>query len=157
MHALYPVLGSHVTKPNTTFVEDAAREKAILTEAAAIFNKTNMDSQAVEDFLASMGINQKYVVDYNLSTKDGLVVLNTDTNKAILAFRGTSPQSLADWGENFEYVRNDYTVGDSFLLVKDSSKDLIIIEVEEGIPGPGIVLNLLVITTASIFKRKERI
>ena len=56
-----------------------------------------------------------------------------------------------------EYVRNDYTVGDSFLLVKDSSKNLIIIEVEEGIPGPGIVLNLLVITTASIFKRKERI
>ena len=54
-----------------------------------------------------------------------------------------------------EYVRNDYTIGDSFLLVKESSKDLIIIEEEKGIPAPGIFLNLLIITIASIFKKNK--
>ncbi|MBJ23817.1 MAG: hypothetical protein CMB64_04030 [Euryarchaeota archaeon] len=54
-----------------------------------------------------------------------------------------------------EYVRNDYTIGDSFLLVKESSKDLIIFEEEKGIPAPGVFLNLLIITIASIFKKKR--
>ena len=31
-----------------------------------------------------------------------------------------------------EYVRTDNTIGDSFLLVKESSKDLIITEEEKG-------------------------
>ena len=54
-----------------------------------------------------------------------------------------------------EYVRTDNTIGDSFLLVKESSKDLIITEEEKGLPAPGIFLNILVISFASIIKRKN--
>ncbi len=54
-----------------------------------------------------------------------------------------------------EYVRTDNTIGDSFLLVKESSKDLIITEEEKGLPAPGIFLNVLVISFASIIKRKN--
>ena len=53
-----------------------------------------------------------------------------------------------------EYVRTDNTVGDSFLLVKESSKNLIVTEEDKGIPAPGLFLNVLVLTIASIFKKK---
>ena len=54
-----------------------------------------------------------------------------------------------------EYVRTDDTIGDSFLLVKESSKDLIIPEEEKGLPAPGMLLNILVIAFASIFKKEN--
>ena len=54
-----------------------------------------------------------------------------------------------------EYVRTDNTIGDSFLLVKESSKDLIILEEEKGLPAPGMLLNILVIAFASKIKKKN--
>ena len=54
-----------------------------------------------------------------------------------------------------EYVRTDNSIGDSFLLVKESSKDLITVENEKNIPAPGMLLNILTIISASIIKRRD--
>jgi len=54
-----------------------------------------------------------------------------------------------------EYVRTDNSIGDSFLLVKESSKDLITVDEKKGVPAPGMFFNILTIIAASISKRKN--
>ncbi len=54
-----------------------------------------------------------------------------------------------------EYVRTDETIGDSFLLLKETSTTLVI-EEDKGVPGPGIFLNILTLISASLVKRRYR-
>ena len=54
-----------------------------------------------------------------------------------------------------EYVRSDQTIGDSFLLFKETSTALIIEENEKGLPGPSLFINILTLISASIIKRRQ--
>ena len=53
-----------------------------------------------------------------------------------------------------EYVRSDETIGDSFLLLKETSTTLVV-EEEKGMPGPGMFLNILTLISASLIKRRN--
>ena len=103
---LTPIFFDLATKPNTTKVPKVARQRAILNKASSIHNRTKSE-QATNQYLASQGVNN-YVIDYGLSSPDALVAINTQTNKATLAFRGS--QNTNDWLENAEvFHQNDPT------------------------------------------------
>ena len=96
-----PVFFDVATKPNTAEVGTAARDRAILSKASSIYNETK-SQDIVNDYLTKQQMGDKYVIDYDLSTGDGLVAINTKTNKATLAFRG-SRLDLQDAAENLEH------------------------------------------------------
>ena len=103
---LTPIFFDLATKPNTTKVPKAARQRAILNKASSIYNRTKSE-QATNQYLASQGVNN-YVIDYGLSSPDALVAINTNNNQATLAFRGS--QNTNDWLENAEvFHQNDPT------------------------------------------------
>ena len=79
-----------------------ARQRAILNKASAIYNRTKSE-QATNQYLATQGVNN-YVIDYNLSSPDALVAINTNINQATLAFRGSQNmmKNGSDWFENAE-------------------------------------------------------
>ena len=106
----HPIIGNHITKPNTTEVPTLVREKAILTQASTEYFESGKNQQHVENYLAKQGLNDKYTIDYEVSTNDGLVLINNETNKATLAFRGTKPTNLIDWRENLNFATTDWQV-----------------------------------------------
>lgn len=103
---LTPIFFDLATKPNATEVPKAARERAILNQASSLFDETG-SQQRVNDYLARQGVNN-YVIDFELSSPDALVAINTNTNQATLAFKGS--QNINDWFENAEaFPQNDPT------------------------------------------------
>lgn len=106
----HPIIGNHITKPNTTEVPQLVREKAILTQASTEYFESNKNQLHVEQYLAKHGLNNKYTIDYELSTNDGLVLLNNESNNATLAFRGTKPSNIKDWAENLNFATTDWQV-----------------------------------------------
>ena len=105
-----PIFFDVATKPNTTKVAKVARQRAILNKASAIYNRTKSE-QATNQYLATQGVNN-YVIDYNLSSPDALVAINTKNNQATLAFRGSQNmlRNGSDWFENAEvFHQNDPT------------------------------------------------
>ena len=106
----HPIIGNHVTKPNATDVPGLVREKAILAQASTEYYESGKNQQHVEKYLAKQGLNDKYTIDYEFSTNDGLTAINNETNRATLAFRGTKPTNLIDWRENHNYATTDWEV-----------------------------------------------
>ena len=103
---LHPFFGNHITKPNITEIPTDDIDRAILNQAAAIYNETDLNKQSAEKYLNDNGITSKYTIDYDESTRDGLVAVKNKTNKATLVLRGTKPNSITDWKENFEFGKN---------------------------------------------------
>jgi hypothetical protein len=49
-----------------------------------------------------------YILDKSLSNRRGQVYHNPETNKTIVSHRGTKSKSLADWGNNLQYLLGNY-------------------------------------------------
>ena len=99
-HTLHPALTSSLVKPSIQTVPNNVKQLALLNKASNIYYATN-SIRDVESFLTNNKVD--YVIDWELSTKDGLVAINNNTNKATLALRGTHKTHLPDWIENIDY------------------------------------------------------
>ena len=74
------------TKPNIDSLDTDTINKAKMTKASSIFLETDGNEMAVNEMLKDTG----YLFDKDLSTNEGLVLHNPETNDVKVAFRGTS-------------------------------------------------------------------
>ena len=86
----HPIIGNHITKANTQDVPRLVREKALLAKASSVYFESGKNQQQVDSLLQKNGLTN-YTIDYELSTDDGLTVINNKSGKASLVFRGTKP------------------------------------------------------------------
>ena len=107
---LHPIIGNHITKPNTHEVPHSVREKAIMTQGSSEYFESGMNQTHLNDYLSTNSISKKYTVDFELSTEDALVYVNNETGKATVSFRGTQPTNLTDWKENLNFATNDWKI-----------------------------------------------
>ena len=103
----HPIIGNHITKANTQKVPKFVRTKALLAKASSVYFESGKNQQQVDSFLKKNGLTN-YTVDYDLSTGDGLTVINNESGKASLVFRGTKPSNMNDWIENKNYALTDW-------------------------------------------------
>ena len=102
----HPIIGNHITKANTQKVPKFVRTKTLLAKASSVYFESGKNQQQVDSFLKKNGLTN-YTVDYDLSTGDGLTVINNESGKASLVFRGTKPSNMNDWIENKNYALTD--------------------------------------------------
>ena len=107
---LHPIIGNHITKPNTHEVPHSVREKAIMTQGSSEYFESGMNQTHLNDYLNTNNIAKKYTVDFELSTEDALVYVNNETGKATVSFRGTQPTNLTDWKENLNFATTDFKI-----------------------------------------------
>ena len=103
----HPIIGNHITKANIQYVPKSVREKALLAKASSVYFESGKNQQQVDSFLQKNGLTN-YTIDYELSTDDGLTVINNKSGKASLVFRGTKPTNMNDWIENKNYASTDW-------------------------------------------------
>ena len=103
----HPIIGNHITKANTQKVPKFVRTKALLAKASSVYFESGKNQQQVDSFLQKNGLTN-YTIDYDLSTDDGLTVINNKSGKASLVFRGTKPTNMNDWIENKNYALTDW-------------------------------------------------
>ena len=104
---LHPIIGNHITKPNTNEIPAAIREKAIMTQGSTEYFASGRNQLHVNDYLNKHNLGNKYTVDFELSSNDALVYVNNETGTATISFRGTRPTNLMDWRENLDFAFND--------------------------------------------------
>ena len=85
LHAVY---ADNVTKATHADVTPTQRQYAIFNEASLQYNH-GASQQQINNYLRENGI-RNYFIDFDNSSKDGLVVVNRQTNNAILSLRGSS-------------------------------------------------------------------
>ena len=78
--------GLSPTKPNIDSLDTDTINKAKMTKASSIFLETDGNEMATNEILKDTG----YLFDKDLSTNEGLVLHNPETNDVKVAFRGTS-------------------------------------------------------------------
>jgi hypothetical protein len=92
-------------KPTHDKPDIETKEKAILANASYKANKAGL-IEAAKDI--DRGTNGKYVLDPNYSNGGMLTVINTETGKATIVYRGSA--NLPDWGFNimnyFDRINN---------------------------------------------------
>jgi hypothetical protein len=85
LHAVY---ADNVTKPTHADITPTQRQYAIFNEASLQYNH-GASQQQINNYLRENGI-RNYFIDFDNSSKDGLVVVNRQTNNAVLSLRGSS-------------------------------------------------------------------
>ena len=105
---LHPIIGNHITRPNTTEIPELVREKAIMTQGSSEYFESGLNESHVNEYLNKNGLSGKYTIDFETSTNDALVYVNNKSGKATISFRGTQPTNLRDWYENVNFGLIDF-------------------------------------------------
>tara|TARA_R110002050_G_scaffold168703_1_gene300109 strand:- start:121 stop:1998 length:1878 start_codon:yes stop_codon:yes gene_type:complete len=86
--ALHAVYVDNVTKPTHQDITPSQRQYAVFNEASIKYNHTGSQQQ-INNYLRENGI-RNYFIDFDNSSRDGLIFVNRKTNKTVLALRGSS-------------------------------------------------------------------
>jgi hypothetical protein len=92
-----------IAKPTQSFLTEEQITKAKLAKASDIFHK---EGQAkTESYLNDNDLD--YTIDWALSNDSGLVLIDNNNGKAVVAYRGTDISSPADWVTGVSMLRNE--------------------------------------------------
>jgi len=99
---LHPFFVDNITKPSATEVPQDIQEFAMMNQAAKRYYRGELlgNEEAVEQFFDDTKLSDKYIVDYELSDKNGLVVVNKNDGSAHIALRGSIVNNRRDWVQN---------------------------------------------------------
>lgn len=92
-----------IAKPTQEYLTEEQITKAKLAKASDIFHKEGADK--AESYLNDNDLN--YTIDWQLSNDSGLVLIDNNTGRAVVAYRGTDISSPADWVTGISMLRNE--------------------------------------------------
>ena len=92
-----------IAKPTQKYLTEEQITKAKLAKASDIFHKEGQ--QKAESYLNDNDLN--YTIDWALSNDSGLVLIDNNTGRAVVAYRGTDISSPADWITGVSMLRNE--------------------------------------------------
>lgn len=92
-----------IAKPTQEYLTEEQITKAKLAKASDIFHKEGQ--QKAESYLNDNDLN--YTIDWQLSNDSGLVLIDNNTGRAVVAYRGTDISSPADWITGLSMLRNE--------------------------------------------------
>jgi len=92
-----------IAKPTQEYLTEEQITKAKLAKASDIFHKEGADK--AESYLNDNDLN--YTIDWQLSNDSGLVLIDNNTGRAVVAYRGTDISSPADWITGISMLRNE--------------------------------------------------
>lgn len=110
-----------VAKSTQDSLTDEQVAKAKLSRASSIFDKEGYE--AAQKYLNDNNLD--YTVDFELSNDSGIVLIDNNTGKAVVAYRGTDILQPRDWVTGLNILSSNESTDDVFIKARTQMQEVI--------------------------------